>query len=203
MRIFSVFIMIDDGRYLYHQSFTPDAPTVSLVTGLLTAVQAFMVELTGTYPTFLAAGGFAFHLEKIGPVTVVLTSSDDRQPMQSLSQLGMRFINKFGSKVEEWKGNPSDFTEFKGDIEDILGTETVQKHIYPKDPLNSLALLALDSDLQDVAKGLLQIGQCTVSQLSETVNKSEYEVKIQLEQLLNFGHIGRIEQEDDFIYFIR
>jgi hypothetical protein len=203
MRIYSVFIMLDDGRYLYHQSFTSDAPSVSLSSALLTAVQSFVREVTGSFPTVLSAGGFAFHLEKIGPITIVLTCSDERKPLQSLSQLGMRFINKFGSKVENWRGNPSAFNEFKLDIQDILGEETVQKHIFPDKPLSSLSLLALEAELQETAKTLIQMGEATASQLNEVTGISEYLTKIQLEQLLNLGHVGRRESETDFIYFIR
>jgi hypothetical protein len=195
--------MLDDGRYLYHQSFTPQGPPISLMTGLLTAMQSFVREVTGSYPTVLSAGGFAFHLEKIGPLTIVLTCSDERKPLQNLSRLGMRFINKFGEKVEDWRGNPSEFTNFKNDIEDILGPETVRKHVLPTNPLNSLVLLSLESEFQDVAKAIIQHGEATPIDLVEITSLSEYDIKLKLEQLVSLGHVGRIDKNEEFVYFIQ
>ncbi len=203
MRIYSVFVMLDDGRYLYHQSFTADAPPISLMSGLLTAMQSFVMEVTGSYPTILSGGGFAFHLEKIGPLTFVLTCSEERKPLRSLSNIGMRFINKFGSKVENWIGNPDAFINFKKDIEDILGKETVQTHIYPTKPLNSLVLLSLSPEMQEISKALIEKRESTPSDLAKSIDVSVYDIKIQLEQLLSMGHVGRTERETDFLYFIR
>ncbi|MHA2029396.1 MAG: hypothetical protein ACW99A_06270 [Candidatus Kariarchaeaceae archaeon] len=204
MRIFSVYVINDNGLCLYNRSFTAEAPPYSLITGLLTAMQNFVLEVTGSYPTDLSAGGFTFHMEKYGPLTIVLTTQNQKVPIPTLSDLGYRFLNRFGEKVENWKGRVSEFEEFDADIEDILGTSRIQKRVDPKQPLTSLALLSLNPDLQNVAQAIIQIGEASSYRLAQLSGQNEYVTRLQCEELVKLGHLGRIHSTDDeFIYFTR
>lgn len=112
-------------------------------------------------------------------------------------------MNKFGAKIENWKGRVSDFQDFKYDVEEVLGKSQIKKRIDPTDPLGSLTLLSLDLELQDVAKALIQKGEASSVELTGITGKSEYITRMKLEKLLELGHVGRIQDDDDFIYFTR
>lgn len=204
MRLYAVYVINDNGLCLFNQAFTAVAPPYNLITGLLTAMQNFVFEVTGSYPTDLSAGGFTFHMEKYGPLTVVLSTSNEKQPIPRLNQLGVRFLQRFGDKIEGWKGRVSEFTGFTEDVKDILGDFEIQKRVDPKNPLTALALLSLDSDLQDVAKALIQVGEASSTELSKLAGKNEYITRLHCEELVKLGHVGRIHKSDDeFVYFVR
>ena len=204
MRIFAVYVINENGLCLYNQSFTAEAPPYSLITGLLTAMQNFVLEVTGSYPTDLSAGTFTFHMEKWGPLTIVLTTSNQKVPIPTLSDLGIRFLNRFGDKVENWKGRVSEFEDFEIDVKDILGSSRIQQRVDPKTPMTSLALLSLDPDLQKVAQAIIQVGEASSHVLATETNQNEYVTRLQCEELVKMGHLGRIYSDDEeFIYFTR
>lgn len=204
MRIFAVYVINENGLCLYHQSFTADAPPYSLITGLLTAMQNFVLEVTGSYPTDLSAGGFTFHMEKYGPLTIVLTTSNQKTPIPTLGDLGIRFLSRFGEKVEKWKGKVSDFQSFDSDIKDILGESQIQPRLDPKSPLTALVLLSIHPDLQDVAQAIIRITEASSHEISKLTGQNEYITRLQCEELVKLGHVGRIHSDvDEFIYFTR
>lgn len=203
MRIFSIFVISENGLCLFQQSFTANAPPYGLITGLLTAVQAFVFEVTGDYPTELSTGGFSFHLKKYGPLTFVLTTSSTSKPIENLNTLGLRFMTKFGAIAAKWKGKVSDFHDFKYDVEEVLGKSQIKKRIDPYNPLTGMTLLTLDIELQDVAQALIQSGEASSEELTKITGKSEYITRMKLEKLLELGHVGRTQDDDDFIYFVR
>jgi hypothetical protein len=201
MRIYSIYVMLNDGRCIFDQSFTPEAPPKNLITGMLTALQSFVREVTGTYPTHLVAGDFSFHFEKRGPLTVVLTTSYKPETLDELNQISLRFLKKYGNKIETWKGDVASFEDFSDDIEDILGPQSSQTRIDPVEPLNPFLLLEIPAELQDIAKGLIQEREASSEAMTHYTGLSEFLTRLKLEKLVKMGHIGRYNREDEYIYF--
>ena len=110
-------------------------------------------------------------------------------------------MRRFGEKVEKWKGKVSDFSAYKEDVQDVLGLSEITKRIYPKDPLTAMTLLSLDPALQEIAQALIQRREASSDILGNETSKSEFIARMQLEELVELGHIGRTMSGEDYIYF--
>ena len=88
--------------------------------------------------------------------------------------MGIRFLNRFGDKVENWKGRVSEFEDFEIDVKDILGSSRIQQRVDPKTPMTSLTLLALDPDLQKVAQAIKEKEQYELVTIDHPIDWSIY-----------------------------
>ncbi len=201
MNLDSVYIMVDDGRCIFYYPLTSISPPPQLVTGMLSALQIFILEITGEYPDTLTAGGFSFNLFRSGPITIVIASSSEITINNELYELSLRFISRYGNDLRVWKGKLDTFKEFKDDVDNILGIKTQVDKIIPKNPINGFLLLSLEEELIEVAKVIIQIKEGTSEQISKILKNSLYQTQLKLEKLVTMGHIGRVLQLDKILYF--
>jgi hypothetical protein len=201
MRIHAIYVMIHDGRCIFNYPISPTAPPPQLVTGMLSALEIFVQEITGDFPNYLQTGALAFYLNRTGPITIVLTTSKDTIIKNELSDLSLRFMQKFSKKLSSWSGNALMFNDFRTDVVEILGEKPVAERINPVDPLSAFKLLELPEKLVDVAKALIQIKEGTAVDVMEINGKTEYMNTIRLEELVRLGHVGRYIQKDMYYYF--
>jgi hypothetical protein len=196
--------MNDDGRCIYNRYFTPAAPPKNLVTGMLTALQGFVRELTGEFPSILGTEGdhpFTFYFQKRGPVTIVLAISDKISQPTEINEIGLRFLRNYGADIENWKGQDDYFEAFTEDLIDLLGEDRTSRRVDPKNPINAFTLLSLDVSLQNIAKELINLKETTSQELAERLGLSEYPLRMQLEELVELGHLGRYFSKDGYTYF--
>jgi len=193
--------MLEDGRCIFNAYFTPTAPPKNLITGMFTALQGFVMELTGKYPTILSTDDFTFYFQKRGPITIVLNTSETIKQPNQLSEIGLRFLQQFGNEVEKWKGDEAHFSRFSEELVDLLGVEQTTKRIDPEKPLSPMGLLHLDPKYQALIKELISRKQATSKELAETLQRNEYHLRLDLEELVEMGFIGRIYLVEEYHYF--
>jgi hypothetical protein len=206
MTIFSIYIILEDGLCIFNQDLIPNPPPTQLVTGLFTAMQDFVSEVTGSNLKNLTAGGYTFIFEKFGPLTIAISTSSNVgeriKTMFNIRKIGLRFMKKYGTMIDEFQGDTSVFYSFEDDIKEILGEENIIiKDAYPTSPLTPIVLVTLSKDLQATARTLLQLGSGTVETISESSKKTIYETSRDLESLVVIGHVGRFTKDNEIIYF--
>lgn len=204
MKLLSLYIIHEDGRCLYDANFVPNPPPSQLVTGLLTAMQNFVQEMTGSYVNHFSAAGYTFVSEPIGPISIVMALADEFLLSENLplTELGINFLKYFGDKLEDWTGDMSDFSSFDDILAEILKIEKVKERIEPKNPLNALTLMSLPENLQEVARYVLEKREASPHEFAKSKNFSENEAIEKFEELLSMGHIGRLVKDDTPVYFV-
>lgn len=201
MKVYSCYVVMDNGACLFERSFTP-MPEASLISGMLTAMQSFIQEISGTYAKKLSAGDFVFHLEKIGKISIVLSTDSDNRPIEQMTQLRTRFMNKYGSYLDSWSGTVHQFQPFKEDVDEILDSYGLVERVDPKKPLNAFVLISLKPELQKIAKVLIMKKKMTAHEMAAESEFTPYQCYNYLEELVNLGHVGRTQQDDDYTYFV-
>ena len=200
-RPYAIYIIIEDGRCAYFKPFSDNAPPPDLVSALLTAMQGFVKEVTGSHFTELTAGPFSFTSERVGPFSVVIVSNKSEIAIEKAKYLSLRFIKRFRMDIENWSGNTIDFETFDEDIQEIIGkVDTIR--IDPSVPLDAISLLSLRPQLQSVSKALLTKGALTLPQVIELTGISPIQAENQLEELLLMGHVGKYKKEGQLYYFV-
>ncbi|MHA2251282.1 MAG: winged helix-turn-helix domain-containing protein [Candidatus Kariarchaeaceae archaeon] len=201
-RVHSVYIIVEDGRCAYDKAFSELAPSPHLVSAMLTAMQVFIKEVTGSYFSEISAGPFSFISEKAGPFSVVLVSTKSEEAIEKAKYLTLRFIRRFKSSIEDWSGETIDFQDFDEDVEIVFGPQN-DVRVDPKKPLDAIALIQLKHELQEIAKYLLQKEEKTVDEIAEELSLSKYVVFDQINELYDLGYIGRFEKDSNLVYFVR
>lgn len=201
-RAHAVYIIVDDGRCAYFKAFSELAPSPHLVSAMLTAMQVFIKEVTGSFFSEVTAGPFSFVSEKAGPFSVVLVSTKSSEALAKAKYLVLRFIRRYQSALDQWKGETLDFQNFDIDVADVFGNQE-DIRIDPKIPLDSISLIKLKPNLQKVAKQLLTKEEVSVDQLAEELGESRFKVYANLNELFELGHVGRYTKDRKLIYFIR
>jgi hypothetical protein len=201
-RAHAVYVIVDDGRCAYSKAFSEVAPSPHLVSAMLTAMQVFIKEVTGSVLSEVNAGPFSFISEKAGPFSVVLVSTKSNEAIEKAKYLVLRFIRKFKSSIEHWDGDEIDFESFEEDVNEVLGVQE-DIRIDPRQPLDAIALIQLRNDLQPIAKYLLTKGEVTVDFVAEDLGFPKMQVYSQLNELFDFGHIGRYTSQGTIFYFAR
>ncbi len=204
MKLLSLYIIHEDGRCLYDANFVPNPPPSQLVTGLLTAMQNFVQEMTGSYVNHFSAAGYTFVNEPIGPISIVMALADEFLISENLplTELGVNFLKHYGDKLENWSGDMSVFAKFDKILAEILHIEKIKERIEPKNPLNALTLISLPETLQETAKFVLERREASPKDLATQQGLSENEAVQRLEELLNRGHGGRLVKDDVPLYFV-
>ncbi len=204
MKLLSLYIIHEDGRCLYDANFVPNPPPSQLVTGLLTAMQNFVEEMTGSYVSHFSAAGYTFIQKPVGPIYIVVAISDEFPFDQQieLTELGINFLKRYGEYLENWNGDMSMFYEFETITREILKVEKIKERIDPQTPLNALTLLELPEELQDVAKFLLEKKEVIPTEYAKSRSISVDKSIELFERLVKRGNIGRILKETEPTYFI-
>jgi len=200
-RPFAIYVIVEDGRCAYFKPFSDNAPPPDLVSALLTAMQGFVREVTGSHFSELTAGPFSFTSEKVGPFSVVIVSNKSEVAVEKAKYLSLRFIKRFRTHIENWKGHTIDFETFDEDVQDIIGVADSIR-IDPSIPLDATSLLSLPPNLQSVSKALLTRGELTVHDAAELIGQTPIQVENQMENLLLLGHIGKYKKEGKIYYFV-
>lgn len=208
MSIFSIYVISEDGRCIYNQDLIPNHPPTQLVTGLLTAVQDFVMEVTGDHMQNLTAGGYTFVFEKFGPITIAVSTSSNIgekiTTMFNIRKIGLRFMKKYGEMLDRWQGDLSVFYSFEEDIRELLGEKNViMKEAYPSKVLTPITLMSINKELQLTGRSLLQMGKGSPEDVAQVTGKTLYETTRDLESLVNLGHIGRFVHDEVIIYFVQ
>lgn len=202
MRIHAVYVIVDDGRCAYFKAFSEIAPSSHLVSAMLTAMQVFVKEVVGSNFSEVTAGPFSFISEKAGPFSIVVVGSKSEEASEKSKYLVLRFIRKYKSKIEGWKGELIDFEDFDEDVHEVFGmTEGVR--VDPKAPLDALALLQIEERLQPVAKRILAKDQVSIEEMAKDMGLTLIVTANLLNDLFELGYIGRFRRDDQTYYFIR
>lgn len=200
-KIHAVYVIVDDGRCAYSKAYSEIAPSPHLVSAMLTAMQVFINEVLGTFFSEVTAGPFSFISEQAGPFSVVIVGKKSEGNVEKAKYLVLRFIKRYKSHIEQWNGEMMDFNEFDEDVHDIFGNiEDIR--IDPKIPLDAIALIQLDEDLQSTAKLILTKGEVMIHDVMEHLDLPEFIVKLRLQKLFDMGYTGRFTSGGKFYYFI-
>lgn len=202
LRIHAIYVIVDDGRCAYFKAYSAIAPSAHLVSAMLTAMQVFVREVVGSNFSEVTAGPFSFISEKAGPFSIVVVGTKNPEVMQKSKYLVLRFIRKYKTKIEKWKGELIDFEDFDEDVDEVFGL-IEDLRVDPKAPLDALALLTLEESLQPVAKLLLTKEEVDKNQTAIALGITEIEALNYLEKLFELGYIGRFSRKGTIFYFIR
>ncbi|MFV2014420.1 MAG: hypothetical protein ACC656_03250 [Candidatus Heimdallarchaeota archaeon] len=195
-------MIVDDGRCAYFKAFSAIAPTAHLVSAMLTAMQVFVREVVGSNFSEITAGPFSFISEKAGPFSIVVVGTKNPEVIQKSKYLVLRFIRKYKTKIENWKGELIDFEDFDEDVDEVFGL-IEDLRIDPKAPLDAIALLTIESELQPVAKLMLSKAELEMNQTALSLGITEIEAKNRLDKLFDLGYIGRFSRSGEVFYFVR
>jgi hypothetical protein len=181
-------------------NFAPMPPS-ALITAMLSAMQAFILEVSGNTAKKLSAGSFVFHIEIIGKVALVLATSSENRP-EELKELRSSFLHKYGSNLASFKGEVDVFYPFEDDVNQILGLEYKEEKVLPSKQLNSFALLQIKSDLQQVAREIVMKKEIKIKELAGILDQTQLITRMQLEELFDLGFIGKYLDGKEFVYFL-
>ena len=201
IRIHAVYVIAEDGRTAYYRAFSNQAPTPHLVSAMLTAMQVFIKEVTGSYFTEVHAGPFSFVSEKAGPFSVVIVSEKSHKSLDRAKFLTLRFIRKYRSAIENWTGQTVEFADFDEDVEEVFG-KLDDIRIDPINPLDVMTLLTIHEKYQPVVKYLLTKGEVSLDHIAIEFEDDRFILHGYLEELVKLGHVGRFIKEGNFWYFV-
>ncbi len=201
MKLLSFYIINEDGRCIYDFNFVPDPPPSQLITGLLTAMQNFVQEMTGGYVNHFSAGGYTFVIQPTGPLMVVVALGDEFSIGENipLTEIGIMFLKQFGERIEKWKGDMDEFAEFETTLRSMLRMEEVTHKIEPTNPLNAMTLIQLPEELQRYAKVILEKRNLSVEEMKREIENFD---PAKAEELVQKGHIGKLIKDHHIVYFI-
>lgn len=202
MELYDIFIMVEDGRALFRKSFTQNVIPTNLITGMLTGIQQFVHEVSGAFPTELIAGRYTFNFEKIGPLTIVLTTKTERKNVEYLSIIGSRFLSKFGAKIDKWKGFTNEFASFEDDLAEIFGPDIIKNRIDPKLTMNAITILQLEDKLIDVAITMISLKEATSEEVAFQLKKDQKNVEELLDEMVENGYLGCYINENPKRYYV-
>ena len=191
MRPHAVYIIAEDGRNAFSKRFSTIAPDEDLISAMIVAMQNFIKEVTGTYFSELTAGPIQFSAERAGPFYVVLVSTRSEKAIEKVKHLGILFMRRYKTQIENWKGETIDFEGFNEDIDQVVGQKPQDLRVDPKHPLDAKTLIFLEPELQDVAKYMLRKKESTIGKLSIDLGIDGDTASQIIETLFERGHIGK------------
>ncbi len=202
MRPHAVYIIAEDGRNAFSKRFSTIAPDEDLVSAMIVAMQNFIKEVTGTYFSELTAGPIQFSAERAGPFYVVLVSTRSTKAIEKVKHLGILFMRRYKTLIENWKGETIDFEGFNEDIDEVIGHDPQDLRIDPRNPLDAKTLIFLEPELQDIAKYLLRKKETTIGNIASDLNLDTESVLRVVETLFERGHVGKEKIGGTTKYFV-
>ena len=200
-RIRAFYVLLEDGTCLFSLPISP-MPESALITAMLSAMQSFIKEVSGTFAQKLSTGGFVFHIEKVGRVSFVLATAEEERPTTELTQLRTKFLHGYGQLIDDFRGVTDHFIPFEDDVKTILDISLEMKKTEPTKQLNSFALLQIKPSLQEIAREVILAKGAKPSDLIEKLDLTEYQVRVLLEELFDMGFIGRYIDGAEYVYFV-
>ena len=201
MKVYACYVMLSDGTCIHASTFFP-MPESALITAMISAMQAFIKEVSGNYAKKVSTGGFVFHLDRVGKVVFILACDDDNRPDTEMNQMRIRFLHKYGASLDNFKGMTDDYLGFEKDIKEIFDIKEMERKIEPQKQLNSFALLQIPKHLQEVARQVIMKKEISAKSLAETLEITNFPAKEYLEDLFSDGFLGRYFNGFDYLYFI-
>jgi hypothetical protein len=178
-------------------------PESALITAMISAMQAFIREVSGTQAKKLSTGhGFVFHIEKVGRISIVVATDEDDRPTEQLTNLRTRFLHKFGGKVDTFRGVTDDFDAFIEDVREIFEIKGTEKRVEPSKQLNSFALIQIKPELQKAARAMVMKKEAGILELKEELETTPFRTRELLEELLELGYIGRYFDGEKIVYYL-
>ena len=168
---------------------------------MLTAMQVFVKEVVGSNFSEVTAGPFSFISEQAGPFSIVVVGTKSKEASEKAKYLVLRFIRKYKTMIENWRGELINFVDFDEDVHEVFGmTEGVR--VDPKNPLDALALLQIEERLQSVAKRILAKYELSIEEMAKDLDLTFIDTANLLNELFDLGYIGRFRRDDKTFYFI-
>ncbi|OLS26295.1 MAG: hypothetical protein HeimC2_15390 [Candidatus Heimdallarchaeota archaeon LC_2] len=202
MRIHAVYVIVDDGRCAYFKAFSEIAPSSHLVSAMLTAMQVFVKEVVGSNFSEITAGPFSFISEQAGPFSIVVVGTKSQEASEKSKYLVLRFIRKYKTMIENWKGELIDFVDFDEDVNEVFGM-TEGLRVDPKIPLDAIALLQIKESLQPIARRILARYEISIEDMAKDLDLTFIVTANLLNELFELGYIGRFRRDDKTFYFIK
>lgn len=197
---YAFYIYVRGGTCLFSIEFSP-MPQSALITAMLSAMQAFINEISGDQAKKLSTGGFVFHMESMQEISLVIATSSETRPSE-LSELRTVFLHKFGSQISKFSGDTSLFLDFEEDVLRILKYDKFDDKIEPKNKLTAYSLLQIRPELQAIAREAVLKKQTRVVELSKILDRSHLIVQMQLEELFDLGFLGKYHDIGEIVYFL-
>lgn len=208
----SVYLLLNDGRCIFSKSYRNSEIDPHLLGGLLNAFNIASNQwLKEGVRKFVSEEGKNFILQDFSSFLVVIAGNLDQDEEIVLEKIGMRFLSKFGDKIDKWSsGNVGIIKDFEQDLNKILNisdfpknTTMVNKISNPDEPyLDSLTIISLPKDLQKTALALLTLRNANIEEISrETQRNSQDELRF-VDELIQLGYILKKQIGSKVSYYI-
>jgi hypothetical protein len=212
----SVYLLLPDGRCIFSKSYSGSNIDPHLLGGLLNAFNiASQQWLKDGVRKFVSEEGMNFVIKDFSSFLVVISGFLNPEEEIILEKIGMRFLSKFGDKIERWqKGNIGILKNFSEDLNKILNVsniEIAQEKTNQKDDqkvdepyLDSLTIISLPIELQKTALTLLTLKSANLQEISNETKRDLQLEKISVEKLVDLGYISKKSNSDEnkIIYYL-
>lgn len=205
---YAVLLISNDGRPLLTETFQThdNMPDNTLLSGLLATIQILSKDLTGSEGAAekFQLRGLIYHLRSFGDFQVVISSSSESPPIESMDKIGWRFIKKYGEKIDQWKGNQSVFSEFGDEIQSIIKKTFFvdsSKLLDSSKKLDTISIFQLPKHLQQTALVLSTIQSGTAIDIARQLGEELDIIEEYLLLLQKQGYVGIYEKEGKQHYF--
>lgn len=216
MFVDSVYLLLPDGRCIFSKSYSGSNIDPHLLGGLLNAFNiASQQWLKDGVRKFVSEEGMNFVIKDFSSFLVVISGFLNPEEEIILEKIGMRFLSKFGDKIERWqKGNIGILKNFSEDLNKILNVsniEIAQEKTNQKDDqkvdepyLDSLTIISLPIELQKTALTLLTLKSANLQEISNETKRDLQLEKISVEKLVDLGYISKKSNSDEnkIIYYL-
>lgn len=199
-KVYAVYVAMPTGECLFAIDFAP-MPESALITAMLSAIQSFILEISGTPAKKFSTRGFVFHIENLKKIYIAVATDSEKPPIE-LRELRTVFLRKFATQIENFRGDTSEFAHFEDDVKKIFNFAELTKRTPPKKKLTAYSLLQIPPDLQAVARELALNKETKIYPLSRKLKQSGLLTKMQLEELFDLGLVGKTIENRDFVYFL-
>ncbi|OLS22374.1 MAG: hypothetical protein HeimC3_31160 [Candidatus Heimdallarchaeota archaeon LC_3] len=206
MIIYAVYIISVQGKILISENFhsPEEIPNELILGGLITALSGVANELGRSEMKSIEIEGLSYHFRSFGLYRVVLVTDVPTRPESVLQTVGLRFMNKYGEKIDSGKLDNNELIEFKKSIYEIVGKEYYSdesKLIKPTKKFSTGEIFNLPHHLQSTALAMISIEEGTIEEIARESGLKSGEVNENLISLQNLGYIGNRKKDGMIKYF--
>ena len=205
-------MLLPDGRCIFSKSYRNTEVDPHLLGGLLNAFNIASNQwLKEGVRKFVSEEGKNFILQDFSSFLVVIAGNLDQDEELILEKIGMRFLSKFGDKIDKWqKGNIGILKSFEQDLNKILNVSDIQVNTTEKsliqkvdEPyLDSLTIISLPKNLQKTALALLTLRNANLEEIAKETKRNSEEEKTCLDELIQMGYILKRQHGSNINYYI-
>ncbi|TXT54664.1 MAG: hypothetical protein BAJATHORv1_60161 [Candidatus Thorarchaeota archaeon] len=200
----SIFIFNEGGVSLYDKAYVGTHPDPTLVSGFLTAISGFSLEVIGKRITYVKIDTIHIHIFHMSPIQVMAITDKDKDISRNLlREIALLFIGRFSDKILKAGHSSETFQSFNDILEEIFGaTQTKMKELPIIESLDGISILSLPRDLQNVAKYISLKGHVTPRGVGAHLNISIETAREKLEQLAKMKKVYTRNEGAETIYTI-